>query len=78
MAATPLLRARVTISAEHAKPSLDALTQLARQLLGDNVTCRTQTRRADRVGYVQVYLTVTREEERLCRESRGSVQTAGT
>ncbi|GAA4456150.1 hypothetical protein GCM10023170_050420 [Phytohabitans houttuyneae] len=78
MASKPLLQARVTTSTEHAEASLDTLTHLARRLLGDDVTCRTQTRHADRAGYVRVYLTVTREEERLCHESQGSARTADT
>jgi hypothetical protein len=64
MATTPILQARITTTDTHAQALIAELTRHARQLLGDDVTYRTQTRHADRIGYVRVYLTATRKEDR--------------
>ncbi|MFC0528210.1 hypothetical protein [Phytohabitans kaempferiae] len=58
----PLLQARIITTPDHAQALIAELTRHARQLLGDNTTYRTQTRHADRTGYVRVYLTATRKE----------------
>jgi hypothetical protein len=65
MATRPILQARVITTSEHAQVLIAELSRYARQLFGEEVTYRTQTRHADRIGYVRVYLTATREEERL-------------
>lgn len=65
MATTPLLQARIITTTDHAQALADHLTRHARNLFGDNATYRTQTRHADRIGYVRVYLTVTGKEGRL-------------
>lgn len=64
MANTPLLQARITTTPDHAQALITELTRHARTLLGDDVNYRTQTRHADRIGYVRVYLTATRREDR--------------
>jgi hypothetical protein len=61
---TPILQARVVAEPSHAQVLIAELTDRARQLLGPDVTYRAQTRTARRTGYVRVYLTATRKEER--------------
>jgi len=62
MATKPLLRVRIITTPDHAQALMDALTEHARTLLGDNVTYRTQTRRADYADQVGIHLTATRKE----------------
>ncbi|MEH1124451.1 hypothetical protein [Micromonospora sp. CPCC 206061] len=53
-----ILQARIIPTPDHAQVLIAELTRHAQQLLGDTATYRTQTRHADRVGYVSAYLTV--------------------
>lgn len=62
MATKPLLRVRIITTPDHAQALMDALTLHAREILGDNLTYRTQTRRADYADQVGVHLTATRKE----------------
>jgi hypothetical protein len=60
--AVPVLQVRVIARDEHAQALIADLAARAHALLGDGITCRTQTRSARRTGYVRVYLTATRKE----------------
>ncbi len=61
----PVLQVRVIASDDNAAALVAEMERHARSVFGDDVTYRTQTRQARRVGYSRVYLTATREEERL-------------
>jgi hypothetical protein len=59
---TPLLQVRVIGPAEHAQVLTVDLVHRAEALLGSGVQYRTHTRPARRIGYVRIYVTVTRKE----------------
>lgn len=61
----PVFQVRVIAEPGHARTLMHHLTAGAKQLLGPDHEYRTQTRIARRSGYVRVYLTATRKEERL-------------
>jgi hypothetical protein len=74
----PILQARVIAEPSHARILIAELADRARQLLGPDITYRAQTRTARRTGFVSVYLTATRKEERLCHETRDNARSVAT
>ena len=58
----PIAQIRVIAATHHAPALITDLAERARALIGPRATYRTQTRPAQRIGYVRVYLTVTRKE----------------
>lgn len=60
-----ILQARIVTTDNDAQTLIAELERYARTLLGDDVIYRTQTRHGDRAGYSRVYLTATRNEDRL-------------
>jgi hypothetical protein len=58
----PIAQVRVIAATHHAQALIAELTERARALIGPQATYRTQTRPAQRIGYVRAYLTVTRKE----------------
>jgi hypothetical protein len=58
----PVLQVRAIGAAHHVQAVLAAAAQTAVGILGPNITTRTHTRSAGRIGYVRAYLTVTRKE----------------
>ena len=60
----PVLQVRAIGAATHVQVVLAAAAQTAAGVLGPNITTRTHTRSAGRIGYVRAYLTITRKETR--------------
>lgn len=60
---TPLLQIRVIGPTDTVRAVLDHLADHVRRVAGPNVTCRTQTHVARRVGTIRSYLTVTDRKE---------------
>ena len=58
----PVLQVRAIGAANHVQAVLTAVAQAAAVTLGPNITTRTHTRSAGRIGYVPAYLTITRRE----------------
>ena len=58
----PVLQIRAIGAATHVQAVLTAAAQTAVTVLGPNITTRTHTRSAGRIGYVRAYLTITRKE----------------
>jgi hypothetical protein len=58
----PVLQVRAIGAATHVQAVLTAAAQTATTVLGPNITTRTHTRSAGRIGYVRAYLTITRKE----------------
>ena len=58
----PVLQVRAIGAAHHVQAVLTAAAQTAAAVLGPNITTRTHTRSAGRIGYVRAYLTITRKE----------------
>ena len=58
----PVLQVRAIGAAHHVQAVLTAAAQTAVTVLGPNITTRTHTRSAGRIGYVRAYLTITRKE----------------
>jgi hypothetical protein len=58
----PVLQVRAIGNAHHVQAVLTAAAQTAVTILGPNITTRTHTRSAGRIGYVRAYLTITRKE----------------
>jgi len=58
----PVLQVRAIGAAHHVHAVLAAAAQTAVTVLGPNITTRTHTRSAGRIGYVRAYLTITRKE----------------
>jgi hypothetical protein len=58
----PVLQVRAIGAATHVEAVLTAAAQTAAAVLGPNITTRTHTRSAGRIGYVRAYLTITRKE----------------
>jgi hypothetical protein len=59
----PLCQIRVIAATDDATALLTRITEQARHLLGPDITCRTQTRSARRIGHVRAYVTISRKEE---------------
>ena len=57
-----VLQVRAIGNAHHVRAVLTAAAQTATDVLGPNITTRTHTRSAGRIGYVRAYLTVTRKD----------------
>ena len=58
----PVLQVRAIGAAHHVHAVLAAAAQTAVTVLGPNITTRTHTRSAGRIGYVRAYLTINRKE----------------
>ena len=58
----PVLQVRAIGAADHVQAVLTAAAHAATVTLGPNITTRTHTRSAGRIGYVRAYLTITRKE----------------
>ena len=58
----PVLQVRAIGAAHHVQAVLTAAAQAAAVALGPNITTRTHTRSAGRIGYVRAYLTITRKD----------------
>lgn len=59
----PVLQVRAIGATTHVQAILTAAELAAAAVLGPNITTRTHTRSAGRIGYVRAYLTITRRED---------------
>ena len=58
----PVLQVRAIGAPTHVHAVLTATAHAAAVTLGPNITTRTHTRSAGRIGYVRAYLTITRKD----------------